>query len=173
MVSLPSSPLCAAQAWTRALFCWSYSPALSCKWDAQSWPTAFIRAPDLVWFVFFFPFTDKTCQWHFQYDCAQAEKTVSKLWEGEGALRQVLRAVVWVWPGGVCGAPHLPDVSLPAWTYKLLPQAHVTEGLHHCTARYFCRQRKCAPSSCLPENYSPWLLVPLVCPAEEVSFRVI
>lgn len=101
---------------------------------------------------FSFLFTDKTCQWHFQYDCAQAKKTVCKLWEGEGTLRQVFWTVVWVWPGGVCGAPHLPDVSLPARTYKLIPQTHVTARLHHCTARYFCRRRELTPPSCPSEN---------------------
>lgn len=122
-----------------------------------------------VWFRLFlsFLFPDKTCQWHFQYDCAQAKKTVCELWEGERTLCQVFWTVVWVWPGGVRGAPHLPDVSLPARAYKFIPQAHVTAGLYHCAARYFCRQRNLIPLSYLSENYSF-----LAYPAREVSFRV-
>lgn len=102
------------------------------------------------------PVPDKTCQWHFQYDRAQAKKAVCKLWEGEGTLRQVFWTVVWVWPGGVCGAPHLPDVSLPTRAYKLIPQTYVTAGLHHCAARYFCKQRKIAPLSCLSKAIPLW-----------------
>lgn len=115
---------------TRVLSSCCFLPPLKNSWNHLSFLSC-------VWFGLFlsFPFTDETCQWHFQYDCAQAKKTVCKLWEGKGALHQVFWTMVWVWSGGVCGAPHLPDVSLPAWTYKLIPQTHVTAGLHHCTAR--------------------------------------
>lgn len=79
---------------------------------------------------------DKTCQWHFQYDCAQAAETLSELWEGKGTVCQVLWAVVRVWSSGVCRAPHIPDVSLPARAHQLLSKAHAAEGLHNRSARY-------------------------------------
>lgn len=194
MVSHLTSPLCAAQTWTSTLSCRGYSSL----WQHSDWQQQ-MRYTDLANFMYqsVFPsvmffkknhkttwasflindlgfsfLSDKTCQWHFQYDCAQAKKTVCKLWEGEGTLCQVFWTVVRVWPGGVRGAPHLPDVSLPARTYKLIPQTHVTEGLHHCTARYFCGQRKLAPPPCLPESCSTWLPVTLASPTDEVSSRV-